>query len=319
MATISVVICTRDRADFLRETLASIAEVKVPEAEVAELVIVDNGSTDHTQDVVERCALGPFESIRCIEEKRPGLSHARNTAVAATEGEIVLFTDDDVRVPTNWISGMIEPIRAGRADAVAGGVELAPHLRRPWQEEHPALISPLACTRDISSRNPDRMVGANMAIAKHLFKTLPPFDPNLDAGSPLGLGGETLFSHQLKAEGFRLRSAFDVVVEHHCDAGRLSRTSYLKYAEKVGRSEAYIDYHWHGTTNSPIRLWAGLVRRYTRLLVMRLVRYQDLQDEERIPEWEFRLLLWINYRRQMLMEQSRARKYKDVNSGTEHV
>ena len=307
MATISVVICTRDRADFLRETLASIAEVKVPEAEVAELVIVDNGSTDHTQDVVERCALGPFESIRCIEEKRPGLSHARNTAVVATEGEIVLFTDDDVRVPTNWISGMIEPIRAGRADAVAGGVELAPHLQRPWQEKYPGLTSPLACTRNISSDDPERMVGANMALAREVLEQVPPFDTNLGAGSQLGMGEETLLAYQIKDEGFRLVVAFDVSVEHHCHPDRLLRDSYLEYAEKIGRSQAYIDYHWYKKPVDTLRLCAGLVRRYARLVMMRMVRYEELQALEGIPEWEFQLLFRIYYRRQLLTQRRRNR------------
>lgn len=313
MPYVSVIICTRNRADFLRDTLRSLADVSIPQDYTVELVVVDNGSTDDTQDVVQKRELPQFHDVRLIEEPEPGLSHARNTAVAHANGDILLFTDDDVRVPDNWITGMTAPICTGAADAVAGGVELAPHLRRPWQEENPGLTSPLAATRDISSDNPDRMVGANMAIAKYVFKRLPPFDPNLDAGSPLGLGGDTLFSYHLREAGFRLTSAFDVAVEHHCDPDRLSRQSYLKYAEKVGRSEAYIDYHWHEKPVSPFRLGAGLVRRYARLLTNRLVRYQELQAPEGIPEWEFRLLLWIYYRWQLLIEQGRARKYSGVN------
>jgi len=314
MLNVSVIICTRNRAEYLRDTLQSLGAVSIPQGVTAELIVVDNGSADDTQNVVRHRELSQFHGVRLIEEPRPGLSLARNAAVAHANGDILLFTDDDVRLPGNWMSGMIEPIRAGRADAVAGGVELAPHLRRPWQQEHPALISPLACTRDISPGDPDRMVGANMAIAKHVFKKLPPFDPNLDAGSPLGLGGETLFSHQLKAEGFRLTSAFNVTVEHHCHPDRLLRESYLEYAEKVGRSQAYIDYHWHKKPVYPLRLSVGLIRRYTQLLVMRLVRYKELQASEGIPKWEFQLLLWIYYRRQLLSHSDPHRydEYKET-------
>ena len=204
MATISVVICTRNRANFLRETLTSLAEVRIPKKERVELIIVDNGSTDNTQNVVKQSVLGAFHSVRYIEEKRPGLSHARNTAVAAAEGDIVLFTDDDVRVPRDWISGMVEPIRSGRADAVAGGVELAPYLRRPWQVDNPWLTSPLASTRALDPEQPERMVGANMAITREVLEHVPPFDPNLGAGSEIGTGEETLLTHQIKSKGFRV-------------------------------------------------------------------------------------------------------------------
>jgi len=44
----------------------------------------------------------------------------------------LLFSDDAVRFPPDWIVPRIAPIVAGRADAVAGGVRLAPPLLRPW-------------------------------------------------------------------------------------------------------------------------------------------------------------------------------------------
>lgn len=305
MNHISILICTKDRADSLCGTLQSFTGISVPEGCTAELIVVDNGSADHTKEVVHQCQIPQLDSVYLVEEPQPGLNNARNTAVAQASGGVLLFTDDDVRVPSNWIAGMTRPILQGTADAVAGGVTLAPHLQRSWQKRNPALTSPLAATCDIAPYNPNRMVGANMAVAHHVFKELPPFDPNLDAGTSIGLGGDTLFSLQLQDAGFRLTSAFDVAVEHHCDPDRLSRESYLEYAEKVGRSEAYIDYHWRQRTASSMRLYAGLARRYGALITKRLTHYQDVREPEGIPPWEFRLLMNIYYRLQLLTEQMR--------------
>lgn len=311
MITVSVIICTRNRAESLRDTLASIAKVTVPQDEELELLVVDNGSTDQTQAVFEQASLPQFCNVRLIEELRPGVSHARNTAASHADGDILLFTDDDIRVPKNWITGMIAPIRSGRADAVAGGVKLAPHLQRSWQDVDPWLTSLLATTHTLDPDTPQRMVGANMAVARHVFQQLPPFDPNLDAGSPIGLGGETLFSLQLQNAGFHLAAAFSVVVEHHCNPDRLSRMSYLKATEKVGRSQGYIDYHFKGAPIRPVRHAVELGWRYVKLAVGCLLRYSDTRQPEGLPGWEMALRTQIYHRLQLIDEWGSLRKYTE--------
>ena len=118
---VSIIISTRNRADSLRETLASLKTVMVPADTAVELIVVDNASTDRTPQVIG--AFNPSHiSLRYVRESRPGLSRSRNAGLAASAGDIVLFTDDDVRAPGNWIDGMCRKITTGDADAVAGGV-----------------------------------------------------------------------------------------------------------------------------------------------------------------------------------------------------
>jgi glycosyltransferase involved in cell wall biosynthesis len=67
-----------------------------------EIIVVDNNSTDHTRQVIERYAAA-HPQVRCVCEATPGLSHARNTGVRHATGALVAFTDDDVRVPPDWV------------------------------------------------------------------------------------------------------------------------------------------------------------------------------------------------------------------------
>ena len=316
---LTIVICTRDRASFLRETLRSLVGVRVPAGLKVELLIVDNGSTDDTQQVIQRANLDQFD-LRILYEARPGVSNAKNRAVRNARGAVLLFTDDDVRLPRNWIAGMMTPITSGEADAVAGAVELAPHLRRPWQKNDPWLTTPLATTEVLDADDPQRLVGANMAIRRSVFEVVPGFDPDLGPGSERGLGEETLLTHQLKHSGFRVVSAFDVVVEHHCAEERLTRQSYLNAAKKIGRSQGYIDYHWKGAPVDRIRLAAFLIFGGTKLFLGRHVVH-DKAMEEGLPGWEMSLLTQLYHTTELFRWSGMPRKYasKNIEQGPRYL
>jgi glucosyl-dolichyl phosphate glucuronosyltransferase len=238
---VSIIICTRDRADSLRETLASIGRCEVPADLPAELLVVDNGSTDHTRQVVEQAVLRNMP-VQYILEPRRGLSHARNRGMAEAEGGIFLWTDDDVRVPRGWIEGMCRPIISGESDAVAGGVRLAGHLDRPWLVGE--LRGWVACTEGlIDPVAPSRMVGANMAFGRRVLDHVPRFDLELGAGA-LGSHEETVFTEQLIRSGFRVAGALHVVVEHHPDESRLTCEAFALMAVAMGRSAGYRLHHW---------------------------------------------------------------------------
>ncbi|HET6566616.1 MAG TPA: glycosyltransferase family 2 protein [Rhodothermales bacterium] len=265
---ISLILCTHNRAEDLRQTLASIAGLEIPEDLSVELILVNNGSDDHTLEVMQAFSM-PCMSVRIVQEPRPGKARACNAGIRASSGRILLFTDDDVRVPRQWISSMCEPILKGTADAVAGEVILAHHLVKPWMRM-PRATAPPGITKALSKDHPQRLVGASMSFARHVLETVPSFDTELGPGA-LGFEEETLFSLQLLQAGFTITSAFDSPVEHHLDATRLSRATFLSIAENLGRSTGYIDYHWRhlhkGTwRESSLRLCLSLAKGYFLLL-----------------------------------------------------
>jgi glycosyltransferase involved in cell wall biosynthesis len=265
MFGVSVIICTRNRAESLRSTLNSFAKLNVPEDLIVELLVVDNGSSDHTEQVVRRISFSQMP-VKYIREPRVGKSHAYNTAIAGSVGEVLLFTDDDVRVPTNWLDGMCRPIFQGGADAVAGGVVIPPDIdclieqrllknRRGW----------VASTHELDPHQPCRMVGANMAFHRRVLDKVSSFDVELGPG-PEGLGNfeDTIFSWQLLSAGYELVGALDVVVEHHFDLKRLSCEELIDSARKMGRSHAFIFHHWKHQKSKLV---------IPRLLLCRIMRY----------------------------------------------
>ncbi|MBA2341201.1 MAG: glycosyltransferase family 2 protein [Pyrinomonadaceae bacterium] len=301
---VTIVICTYNRCQYLRETLASLARVRVPEKLRCELLIVDNGSTDQTSKVVRSSVIAKLP-IRYVYEPKRGKGNAYNAAIAQSQGEILLFTDDDVRLPHNWITDMCEPIWSRNAHAVAGGVKIASHLERSWMtSKHRSW---LASTERLNPNVPEDLVGANMAISRKVLNRVPEFDVELGPGA-MGFGEDTLFSWQLKEAGFSLASKLDALVEHHCEESRLSRVNFLDRAKKEGQVDAYIAYHWEHKSISFLRL--RLLKAKLRLRYLQWKNKRELSSSEGIPEWEIGVVAGFNFYRQYLTECKRNFNYE---------
>ncbi|WP_158218745.1 glycosyltransferase [Roseateles aquatilis] len=145
---VSVVICTRNRARQLASVLESAAAMDVPAGLAWELLVVDNGSTDDTADVIRSFA-GRLP-VRYCREDTPGLSNARNRGVRAARGRYLCWTDDDVVIDPRWLASYAEAFRRHPEAAVFGG-RVLPRLEGggapAWFVEHHLAVpiaSPMA-------------------------------------------------------------------------------------------------------------------------------------------------------------------------------
>jgi glycosyltransferase involved in cell wall biosynthesis len=84
----SVVICTRNRATQLSEALSSLITLHIPNGTTWEVLVVDNGSTDSTADVIR--SFEPLLPIKRIFQPEPGISNARNSGIDAAQGKYLL-------------------------------------------------------------------------------------------------------------------------------------------------------------------------------------------------------------------------------------
>lgn len=295
----SVIISTNNRASSLEATLRAFGEVQVPEGWAAELIVVDNASTDNTSAVVNAATLRNFR-IRYLYWGLPGKSNALNAALAIAEGDVLLFTDDDV-VPTSaWLTKLAEPLRRRECDGVVGRIQLAKHLWRPWMEA--SHRHRLAAPDEPSSE----VIGANMGFHRSVFDRVSGFDPELGPGAS-GLGEETLFAMQLEVAGCHVKAVADAIVTHHPEPSRLIRSHWLEGSCKHGRTSAYILHHWeHGMITVP---HLRLLYTQIKLSIRRLIQPPPALTGEGCPPWEMSYVAEIEKYQHFLRERQRPRNY----------
>jgi len=300
--TISVIVCTRNRAAALRETLASFAKVHVHHVWKAELLVVDNGSTDDTASVVRDAKLPNLE-VNYFFEPRKGKSNALNAALPRTRGELILFTDDDVTVGENWMEHWVAAFAQQGCDAAVGKITLAPHIMRSWMNRRHTWC--LAAPDAQPVGNPE-LIGANMAFRRSVLQRVPAYDPELGPGA-LGLGEEALFGAQLVAAGLKIGYAERAAAIHAPDASRLKRRDWLDMSRKQGQQEAYREYHWnHINPGAPRLRW---VWNSLKLGVRRLVQRPAALDAEGCSDWEMCYVREVEKQRQFCIERRRPRNY----------
>lgn len=306
MPAISIIIATSSRPVALKESLHSLAAVQIPKGCFVELIVVENEFRSGVEGMVRELDLNGLSAVRYLFEPARGKSRALNLALSKASGEILLFSDDDVRFPSDWMQRMCEPILTSRADAVAGGVRLAPHLLRPWMNHtHRAW---LASTADyLSPTEPSEMCGANMAISRHTLERIGGFDPDLGPGVTGG-GEETILSWQIRKAGFRLIGLLDVVVEHHPDPERLLYRNWIKTAQLKGETRAYQRHHWFHHSIPFAYLKRTLVS--GKLAIRRLISPQRNTDSEGIPPWELSYIEEIAMYTRFERERNLPRRYQ---------
>ncbi len=196
-ASLTVVICTRDRPEGLSHTLSSLARQSDPDFEV---VVVDN-----SRDGAVAHALADFDGLRlrCCHEPAPGLSRARNRGLSEVRSELIAWIDDDEEAERDWVAwikrGFAHP---DRPDAVAGlmlPAELETAAQVNFERyggfnkgrgvEPEALRAGTPAVFDPLYPLPNFGAGGNMAFRTERLRAIGGFDNRLGAGT-LTHGGE---------------------------------------------------------------------------------------------------------------------------------
>lgn len=315
--SVTISICTRNRASHLRETLRAMNRVSIPQHLDPELVVVDNGSTDATAELLSNPPLDNLP-LRPVTESREGVSRARNAALNAAQGRLLLWLDDDVHVSRDWLMRMTRPLLEDEVDAVTGKVVLAPHLKRPWMQSFHRTA--LASTASINPEDPKNIISANMGFDRSVLADVSGFDPELGPGSRVGALEDTLFSWQLREAGHSIGMVTETVAEHHFDEQRLTRDAFIQAGIARGQSLAYIRYHWlHNVREDwthrtrPYQVWRHpQIVHAIRTIDWRIRRWLHRFTERDAPigKREFWTILNAYNIRQYLVERRRPRNYE---------
>ena len=178
--SLSAVICTRNRPDFIGRAVQSVLENDDGDFE---LIVVDQSGDDATERALEGLRDDP--RLQYMHISRAGLSHAYNVAIGSARGQLVAFTDDDCVAPTDWLSSIRREFEV-RPDIhlLYGEVRIPPELRKETAAI-PALLFRRA--RRIGPGRRFRVIGmgANFAARRELFDLIGGFDEALGGGGPL--------------------------------------------------------------------------------------------------------------------------------------
>ncbi len=199
---VSVIVTARNEGEAMGDCLASLTRLDYP-ADRHELLVVDNASTDGTDEIIRAFP------VTYLFEPRLGVCWARNRGIDASRGEVLAFTDPDCVVSTGWLRGLARPFRDSGVGAVAGGIMpyppgTLPELHASRRRSH---------TQERSLAHPVRpyAMTPNVAFRREVFDRVGQFDTRFPGG-----GWEDAdLSWRLQAEtSFVIEHAPDAVVLH---------------------------------------------------------------------------------------------------------
>jgi glycosyltransferase AglE len=196
---VTVIVPVLDAEDTIGPLLDSLSALDYP-ADRLQVLIVDNGSSDGTPEIVER---SPFSLL-----KETGIRSsyaARNRGLEAANGDIIAFTDADCRVGPGWVTEGVAALRGSGAGLVGGKVQFEFSADRTTAELFDSLTN-------MNTRNTIATASyaatANLFVRAELFEELGGFDPSVASG------GDVQWTQRATRAGHTLVYAEGAMVYH---------------------------------------------------------------------------------------------------------
>lgn len=279
---LSVLVSTHNRAADLARFLDAIAGSTFRNDEIWELVIVANACTDNTLSLLETSQAREDLRLVIVSEPRKGKSRALNTGLEYVSGDIVVFTDDDVVPPSEWLQTILDHFDHCPASAGVGGmVVLHNLLDLPFTIN----LTDTAFSIDTSSFTPDNspLMGCNMAFRMSAIKQTDGFDEVLGPGTTIQAAEDLDFLYQIISHGHTLDYRPEVKVAHNHGRRDKREVGRLFDAYAFGRGAFYAKHILK--QDMRVARWAywelrGCLRALPRVLTHRLSR----REVENIPK-----------------------------------
>ncbi|MEM9119168.1 MAG: glycosyltransferase [Cyanobacteria bacterium P01_F01_bin.56] len=276
--SVSVVLATYDRPETLKQVLQCLVNQDSPRA--IEIIVVDN----HPASGLTPPVVDAFPSVRLIQEPRQGVSYARNAGIGASHGDIIVMTDDDVTMPTQWLEKLVTPFTRPDVMVVTGNI-LPLQLETPSQrlfETYGGLgrgFVPFEVNGDWFELFPRKAVPtwtlgatANAAFRSTIFRhpKIGLMDETLGPGMPSGVGEDTYLFYQVLKAGYTLTYRPQAYVWH-----QHRRTQAALRQQLFNYSKGHVAYHLttllrDGDGRGLVQILAGLPLAHASRIYSRL-------------------------------------------------
>jgi glycosyltransferase involved in cell wall biosynthesis len=248
---VSIIVCTANRARYLRDTLASLAEIRTPGR--VELLVVDNNSADATRQTIDEARSAfPFP-VKYLFHGEGGKYAALNAGIEASAGRIIAATDDDARFDPRWIEHAVDGLGRHDCDFVGGPVLPVWGGPKPsWLRERNGLHTKVIALLDHGSAAREFgcgiswPLGVNVAYRRDVFERVGFFDHRL--GRKTGtLRNQAQREWHLRARAVGVRGFYvpDMVVHHLVPPERLTKHYFRRWL------------YWHGISRAMIYRQGG--------------------------------------------------------------
>jgi len=208
----SVIIATRNRKEFLKQALMSLQNLDYPQDKY-EIIVVDDGSTDGTEQVVEERQTASLNlNIQYCRQAKSGIPAAKNNGIKKAKGDLLVFIDDDCTVEPDWLTNLVRYFDSPDIGAI-GGPDKTPLDTPVVAKCVDYTVTSFIGTGGVRRQEGVRLAkyyprGCNMAVPKAVFDKAGLYDETLVAGEEIDL------NYRVKQQGYIFKYAPDAFVWH---------------------------------------------------------------------------------------------------------
>jgi len=235
--SLSVVICTFNRAELLELCLQSLGKQSA-RLQDFEVIVVANNCTDSTPDVVSK-AQTFLPNLRAVNEPAQGLSHARNRGAREVRTEWVFYLDDDALADQDMIRNALLFIREVGGKIFGGQFKPWYHYgRTAWFKDEYGSSHLKYTGRTLLTARSEFLTGGVFCVHVSLFERYGGFDPLLGMnGLNVGYGEETEYQKVLRKNGVDIWYDPSLVIEHVVKPQLLTPEWHLAAGWALGRDK----------------------------------------------------------------------------------
>lgn len=241
---ISVIVCTCNRPDLLKEALKSLAGQKTRGQFNYEVIVVDNTAAGVMRPAFDEVAHLFNGQARYFIEPSRGKSFALNHGLKQAKGNIMAFTDDDITAGPEWLDNVHQAFQRYACDGIGGRVlPVYPEGTPQWIKDNAVQLAGGVVIYDYGTKDfplTDKyypFIGANFAFKRELFESYGDFRTDVGPGTS-AMGEDTELVERFLKHGQKLFYCADVLILHPVDLKRVTLKHMAKWHIALGRFHA---------------------------------------------------------------------------------